>query len=69
VAKIKREKGIFMEQLYSPFSGMEVEAQENEKMEVGKQGKNPTYSCTQSVTHTYLRFNLAYSRKVPRKSS
>jgi len=43
-----------MEQLYSPFCGSEVEGgkqEKGEKMEVGKQGKNPTYPGTQSVTH------------------
>jgi len=52
--KLNAKKGIFMEQLYSPFCGSEVEGgkqEKGEKMEVGKQGKNPTYPGTQSVTH------------------
>jgi len=52
--KLNAKKGIFMEQLYSPFCGSEVKGEAKKKkgkMEVGKQGKNPTYPCTQSVTH------------------
>jgi len=51
--KLNAKKGIFMEQLYSPFGGSEVEGEKEEKREDGggKQGKNPTYPYTQPVTH------------------